>query len=152
MNQPAKIDIRADRWVACIRQIPFVNADFTGATFISQVRLYGDASGSPLVDLSTVTLSTAEGVRLVYAGTDTVANHIAAGRLSGVPSGYESTDSVAVSLVGIRINETTMEGLPFPQERGTAAEFVWDLQITPTGGIKDKYVGGAFMVEAGATQ
>ena len=152
MITPARIDIRADRWVACIRQIPFVNADFTGATFASQVRLYGDASGSPLVDLLTVTLSTAEGVRLVYSGSDTVANHIAAGRLSEVPAGYATTDSVALSVVGIRVNETTMEGLPFPQERGTTAEFVWDLHITPTGGIKDKYAGGAFTVEAGATQ
>lgn len=152
MKTPGRYDIAADRWVACIRTMTFVGYDFTDAVFAMQVRLTGDAGGSPLIDLATVTTSSAEGVRLIYGGTDTIANHITAGRLSGVPSGYESTDSVALSHVGIRINETTMEGLPFPSERGDNAELAWDMHITPSGGIKDKWIGGKFTVRAGVTQ
>lgn len=151
MISPGRYDIAADRWVACIRTFSFVGLNFTGATFIAQVRLYPDASGSPLVDLATVTLSTAEGIRLIYGGTDTVANHIAAGRLETVPTGYTSASSVALSQVGFRINETTMEGLPFPEERGNDAVLAWDMHITPSGGIKDKYLGGTFTVRAGVT-
>lgn len=152
MDQPARYDIGADRWVACIRSFAFLNFDFTGATFVGQVRLTPDATGSPLVDLATVTLSTAEGIRLIYAGTDTVAAHIAAGRLTAVPSGYASGDNLLLSQLGLRINETTMEGLPFPAERGDDAVLAWDMHITPSGGTKDKYIGGVFTVRAGVTQ
>lgn len=152
MITPGRYDIAADRWVACIRTLTFVGLDFTDAVFAMQVRLTGDASGSPLVDLATVTTSSAEGVRLIYAGTDTIANHIAAGRLDDVPSGYASGDSIALSQVGIRINETTIEALPFPEERGDDIDLAWDMLITPSGGIKDKYIGGKFTVRAGVTQ
>lgn len=152
MDQPARYNIGADRWVACIRSFSFIGVDFTDAVFAAQVRLTGDAIGSPLVDLATVGSGASEGVYLTYGGTDTIANHIAAGRLYEVPDGYQSTDSVALSVVGLRINETTMEGLPFPGERGDDAELVWDMHITPSGGIKDKWIGGDFIVRAGATQ
>lgn len=152
METPARIDINADRWVACIRELAFVGFDFTGATFIGQVRTIADAPGTPLVDLATVGTSTAEGIRLIYGGTDTVANHITAGRLTEAPTGYALTDSVALSSVGIRINETTMEGLPEPDDTGDSITFAWDMHITPAGGVKDKYCGGSFVVRAGVTQ
>lgn len=152
MIQPALIDLSADRWVACIRTLAFVGFNFTGGTFAAEVRLTPDATGSALVSLTTQTSAAVEGVRLIYGGTDTIANHIAAGRLSEVPSGYTSASSVALSQLGIRINETTMEGLPFPAERGDDNTLYWDLHITPSGGIKDKYAGGAFIVRAGVTQ
>lgn len=152
MEKPAPIPINADRWVACIRKIAFVDRNFTGAAFAAQVRTTGDATGSPLVNLGTVGGMGSEGVWLDYGGTDTVQNHIAAGRLPEVPPGLTLTTSVAVSVVGIRINETTMEGLPFPDERGDTWEGVWDLHITPSGGIKDKYAGGKFFARAGATE
>jgi hypothetical protein len=165
VNEPFHLDIGADRWVACIRTIPLVNADLTDAVFKMQVRAVPDVGGDPLVDLDTVTTSSAEGVRLIDVTTGTIAAHITAGRLGEVPKGvnpstgvpYATTDSVTLSRIGIRINETTMEGLPFPgegnsAERGDDVPLVWDMHITPSGGIKDKYFGGAFTVRAGATQ
>jgi hypothetical protein len=152
MEQPANMPISADRWVACIRTLAFIGFDFTGADFLAQVRLTADAIGSPLVNLATVTLSTAEGIRLIYGGTDTITNHIAAGRLTAVPPGYSPSSSVALSVLGLRINETTMEGLPFTNPRGGDEGLVWDMHITPSGGIKDKYCGGTFTVRAGVTQ
>lgn len=152
MESFAQIDIHADRWVACIRTLAFVGYDFTGATFKSQVRQTKDSGGTPLADLSTVTLSTAEGVRLIYGGTDTVANHITAGRLSEVPPGFTAASSIAVSQLGIRINEATMEAMPLGAEVGDDAEAAWDLHVTPSGGLKDKFAGGKFVIRAGVTQ
>lgn len=152
MITPGRYDIGADRWVACIRTFAFLGLDFTGATFVSHIRLNPDASGSPLVNLATVGSIASEGLCLLYGGTDTIANHIAAGRLQEVPDGYVSGDSLAMSQIGMRINETTMEGLPWGTERGDDAALVWDMHITPSGGIKDKYIGGTFTVRAGATE
>jgi len=59
---------------------------------------------------------------------------------------------VELSLVRLRINETTMEALPLPGERGNDLEYAWDLHVTPSGGIKDKYLGGKFTIRAGVTQ
>lgn len=160
MQVPAAIDIDADRWVACIRTLAFVGLDFTGATFLAHIRTMPDAPGSPLVSLGTVVSAAVEGIRLIYAGSATIAAHITALRLLEVPPGinpatglaYASGDTVTLSQVGIRVNETTMEALPFPEEVGDNATLYWDMHITPSGGIKDKYCGGVFLVRAGVTQ
>lgn len=152
MIQPGRYDIGADRWVACIRSLSFVGLDFTGATFLAHIRLHPDYPGFPLVALATVGSAASEGIHLAYSGTDTIANHIAAGRINEVPPGYTSASSVQISVVGLRVNETTMEMLPFPAELGDELVLAWDMHITPSGGIKDKYLGGAFTVRPGATQ
>lgn len=153
MEAPARINIHADRWVACIRELAFVGFDFAGATFLAHIRALPDAPGAPLIALSLVGTNPAEqGVAIVYAGTDTIANHITAGRLVEVPAGYEAADSVALSLLRIRIEEPAMEALPQPNEIGDDITLAWDLHITPLGGTKDKYCGGAFVVRSGVTQ
>lgn len=148
----ASKDLDADRWTPFVRRFTFVDRNFTGATFAAAVRMVLDAPGAPQVDLGSVASSASQGVWLDYAGTDTVQNHIAAGRLREVPPGLEMATPVAVSVVGIRINETTMEGLPFPAERGDVFEFFWDLHVTPAGSLKYKAIGGKFRVHGGATQ
>lgn len=152
MIQPARIDIAADRWVACIRTISFVALDFTGATFVAQVRMTPDLAGTPLISLATVGGTGIEGIHLLYAGLATVSAHIGAGRLEVAPSGYELTDNIFLSQLWFRINETSMEALPLPAEVGDDLELAWDMHITPLGGIKDKYAGGQFVVRAGVTQ
>lgn len=151
MIEPAKLDIRADRRVACNRTLPFVGIDLGEASFNLQVRQTRDTDGDPLLDLATVDTAAAEGVRTIIVATASVAEHIAAKRLPATPPGLAASDVATVSVIGIRINETSMEGLPFPAERGLDARFVWDLLITPAGGIKDRYVGGDFIVRAGVT-
>lgn len=159
MIEPGRYDISADRWVACIRVFTFVGFDFTAGVFKAQVRLKPDLTGTPLVDLANAA-SNAEGLSLLYGGTDTIANHITAGRLAEVPDAtnpatgnpYLPTDMVALSQLQLRINETTMEGLPAAAEVGDNSELAWDLHITPNGGIKDKWLGGDFTVRAGVTQ
>lgn len=160
MINPAKLDLGGDRWVAFTRTIVFLNVDLTGAAFAMQVRLGADVSGSPLVNLSTVTAPTTEGVRVIDVATATISTHIAAGKLTVVPKGinpntaesFKSTDIITLSRIGIRINEATMEALPYPGELGNDSPLAWDIHITPVGFLKDKYAGGAFNVRAGVTQ
>lgn len=154
METPARVDFGGDRFVAFIRTLTIIGYDFTAAAFNAQVRDRKDG-GTLRADLTTQTLASAEGVRLIYGGTDTVANHITAARMSQAQAdalGYTSAQNVTLSQLGIRINETTMEAMPFGTERGDDISLYWDLHITPSGGIKDKYAGGDFLVRAGVTE
>lgn len=152
MITPGRLDIAADRWVACVRTLAFIGVSLLGATYAAHVRLKPDVPGTPLIALTTTAGAGDEGIRTVYTGTDTVTNHIAAGRLSEIPEGMTGASNLTLSLVAIQILEATMEGLPFPDERGEDPVFYWDLHITPSGGVKDKYLGGMFVVRAGVTQ
>lgn len=162
MERPARIDFEADRWVAFIREIAFPGFDFFGATFAAQIRSYPDQPGDPLVNLGTVGASpSAQGVARTYSGTATIAAHIAAGRLTSAiyekanpATGelYAAGDNLLLSVIRIRVNETTMEGLPYPPELGDDLTLYWDLHITPDGSIKEKFAGGKFIVRAGVTQ
>lgn len=150
MLKPAKIDIRADRHVPFVRVLAFVGFDFTGATFKMEVRRYNDEPGTALLTLTTQTTDV-QGVRLAYAASDTVQNHIAAGRLRKAPPGLDASTAVWLSQVKIRIDKTNVVGLPSPEELGEDWDGAWDLHITPSGGDEDRYAGGKFAVEAGAT-
>lgn len=152
MKSPWSLDLAGDRWVPFIQSLSFVGVNWTGAAFAMHVRATRDVAGTPLVSLTTQTLASAEGVRLIYGGSDTITNHITAGRLSAVPSGFLTTDTVLLSQLGIRVNETTMEGLTFPTERGDDTVLYYDLHVTPSGGEKDLYARGTFTARAGATQ
>jgi hypothetical protein len=160
----AKLDIVADRWVMCRRTMAFVGYDFTSAAFKMEIRLTRDAVGSPLVSLTTQTTDV-QGVRRTYSGTDTIANHRTAARLSpsdtdtllatknpATGANYLLTDSILLSIVAIRIDKATMSALPFPAERGNDIDLYWDLHITPAGSDEGDYAGGVFTVAAGVTQ
>lgn len=160
-----RLDLTGDRWVAFIRSLPFINANFTGATFLMHIRLTKDLAGVPLINLGVAASAAVEGVRLADMTFSTIAAHIAYGRLQEAPEGtnpatglrYALGDEITISTVGIRINETTIEVMPFPGsgaagERGDDLTLFWDLHITPSGGTKDRYAGGKFIVRAGVTQ
>lgn len=133
----ATLDIAVDRWAPFSDSINFEGFDFTGGTFSLQARLYRDAPGDPLISL---TNSTAPAQGLSVAVT--------------------TTDGVPTSVLAIRINETTLEGvLPFAvtdgapnRKAGTDVELVWDLQITATGFPKARWLEGVFTINAGVNQ
>jgi hypothetical protein len=153
------VPINADRWVACRRTFKFMHFDFTGASFRLQVRNYADDVTGSLINLVTAGAG-AEGLHLTYGGSDTIANHIAAGRMTEVPKWlnpttgeqYEASDVVSLSIISMRITAAHMSALPFSTPKGDEVELAWDLHITPAGGDEDRYVGGPFIVEPGATQ
>lgn len=152
MIRPGYIPLGADRWTPFVVTFRMKGVDLTDAILSAQIRLLPDAPGEPLVDLAQVFSSASEGVRIIYAGTDTVANHIAAGRLSSVPDGMIVSDSLALTLIGMRVNETTMEGLPDAPKAGDDMNLAWDIHITPSGSFKERPMYGPFLVRAGVTR
>lgn len=120
--------LRINRWAPYRVEIDFVGQDFTGATFAAHFRRFRDAAGDPLITLGNST-APAEGISVSVA-TD---------------------DGITTSTVQIRINETTIEGLPFTSPRGGDFELVWDLHVT-TSGHKVRWLEGRAPIKAGATQ
>lgn len=150
MQQPALIPLYGDRRVLFDATIMFVGFDFTGASARMQVRTAPDVSGTALLDIST-----GSGITIPYAGTDTVANHIAADRLTAdqVPSGYDSTDNLTLSLVTLRRSASGMAFASVPsEEKGDAVTLAYDLLITPSGGDEDKYAYGPFILRGTVVQ
>lgn len=135
-------DLLANRWAPFVHVFAYRGLNLTGATFAGGIRAVKDGSGAPLVVLANAA-SNAQGFSLLSVATET----IDFGGLIGVRT-------VPVSYVQMRINETTMEGLPFPEqlllgERGDDVPLWWDKQITPTGSDKYRQLEGQFIVHAG---
>ncbi len=154
MIQAGTRDIAADRFVECSRTLAIIGEDLTGATFAMQVRARKDG-GAIHATLTTVGLNPPdqEGVALIYGGTDTIANHIAEGRLPEVPPGYAASDTVALSLLAITIAKPTMVAMPpAPIAGNDVTSLWWDMQITPTGSVADVWFKGRFSVLAGVNE
>jgi hypothetical protein len=161
MADHAQIDIIADRRAWVYNTFAFLGRDFTAATLKLQVRVTGDTTGTPLVALVPASDGD-EGVTLLYAGTDTVANHIAASRvgtdiyrLTNPSTGieYAAGDSLLLSQIRVTVEAVTVTALPFPAERGGDNVLAYDLLgydgtvvVLPT-----VLMAGAFIVRAGVT-
>jgi hypothetical protein len=138
MIRPGTIDLAGDRWTPFDTKLRLKGIDLTNAVMEAHIRLTADASGAALIDLDTVTVANSQGLRLVSVAT---------------------VDGVKISTVHMRINETTIEGLPAALEPGDDLELAWDLLIAPSAAlnpdlpaVKQRYLRGKFTVEAGATQ
>lgn len=130
MESPGRLDFGADRFTPFIRTLTFRGIDLTGAVMVAQVRSRKDG-GALYADLETVLTANTEGLRLVSAGT---------------------VEGVVTSEVYMRINEATMEAMPYATERGDDHPIWWDMHITPAGSVKQKYLYGTFTVRAGVTE
>lgn len=129
MSYAARVAIAADRYTPCVRTITFRGLDLTGVTLRMQWRLAADTPGAPLVDLQNVTNAQAQGLKLVSV---------------------ETTDGYPVSTVQMRVNETTVKGLPYAGELGDATALVYDL-IGTLGGDKRVLMAGTVTIGAGVT-
>jgi hypothetical protein len=156
MRKPIPWDIFGDRALNLEETIPLVGQNFTGATFACQVRETPDAAGSPLITPI---------VTLTYGGSDTIANHITAGRISAeilkvsnasstTGALYQPTDTIALSLIHIHVDNSQMKipYVPAADEAGDDRVLAWDLLVTPSGGIQDKWIAGKFIVRGTVTQ
>jgi hypothetical protein len=162
-----KVDITADRRVWYKDDFVFLGQDFTTWTFKLQVRATKDTAGTPLVNLGLVgSTPVVEGVVIWYAGTDTAANHINAGRLTaaiysminpvtGLP--YTASSSIILSQLRILINDTHMAAMPpastisLAGETGDDLTLYYDLIGTPSGGQSTALMGGKFIVRSGVS-
>lgn len=156
MQQPANFTLYGDRRLAFNDTVAFFGFDLTGAAVRMDVRTAPDASGAALLTLST---GTGE-ITIAYAGTDTVANHIAAGRISreDLPNegGYSELadgDNLALTLIDLHIDAADMVLAAVPAfENGDSVELAFDILITPTAGEEEKYAYGPFAVRGTVTQ
>lgn len=130
MITPGRLDLTVQRWTPFVYQIDFEGLDFTGATMAMQVRLYRDAPGSPLIALAN-----------------------AASNAEGLSVSVTTVESVPTSNVQLRINETTAEALLLNAGKpGDDVRLVYDLHITGGGLPKTRWIEGALIIRAGATQ
>lgn len=153
MADPAEIDITADRRVPYFEHYTFLDRDFTGSTFTAELRQVKDTTGSPLVDFS-------PGVILDYAGSLTVAGHIAAAHLTteiydlvnpATGVNYVAGDTLLLSWLRVSLDVPSIAFVPFPEERGDDAVAYYDIIRTPPVGGDEIVMRGKFIVRAGVT-
>lgn len=101
-----------------------VPVDLTGCSARMQLRLYGNAPGSPLIDLATVSTDV-QGVKFVD-------------RVNG--------------LIQVKINQANLAGLPARVSTDSRSSFAYDLRITWPDGVEDVFMEGAFVLKAGVTR
>ncbi len=130
MILPGKLDLLADRFTPFVTPLTIAGIDLTGATFMAQVRDRKNG-GTLRADLTTVGSIATEGIKLVSTTT-----------LGGVD----------YNLLSMRINEETMEAMPDAPEIGGDLPLVWDMHVTPSGGVKQVYFAGIFTVRDGVTE
>jgi hypothetical protein len=156
MADPLNTDLIADRRVVFEDQFSFLDEDWTGSDFKIQVRLFRDTTTTPLLDFTSPS-----GVALEYAGTDTVANHVAAGRVDafGDDNIYETLneaagrfylpgDSLTLSRIDLALDASAF---PFPEEIGDDLTTYYDIIRTPPTGQPKLIMRGQFVVRAGVT-
>lgn len=129
MITPGHHDLLLLRWQPFKYTIDFVGYNFTGATFLAEFRTFRDAPNPALISLSNAT-SPSQGISVSVA------------TVGGIPT----------STVEIRIDETTIEGLPFTNPRGAGFGLVWDLVIIGGGLPKSRWIEGNALVHGGSTQ
>lgn len=163
MADPAQIDLTADRRLKSSWPLVVVGENWTGADFDMFVKQVPDASGSPIINLDPAAAGD-EGIYLDYAGTDTVANHIAAGRLesqiydyvnAATGVNYAPTDSVVLSKVTITVDDFSLSGpskYPFPEERGNPMVLYYDFLVALAGGDWAKKAYGKYTVRPAVTR
>lgn len=130
MIVPGRLDLVAFRFTPFVTPLVITGIDLTGAAFAAQVRDRWNG-GALRVDLTTVGSVATEGITLVSATT-----------IAGV----------SYSTLSLRIDEATMEAMPEAPEFDGDLELVWDMHITPLGGVKAVYLSGKFSVLAGSTE
>lgn len=130
MSQPgptAEVTWTAQRGVPFIDRTAYLGFDYREATFTVEVRRYRDQSGTPLLALTNATANA-----------------------QGVSVEYREVDGVPLSIVQTRINETSVEGLPFTSPRGGNVELQFAQDIAGGGHIKQRRQQGPLIVEASA--
>jgi hypothetical protein len=108
--------------------IRFEGYNFTGATLLMQIRHLPGDTGTPVISLSGAS-----------AGTQ------------GLSITVLTVDDVTSTHLTIQIDEGTMEALPLAAPASAPLELYYDLHITPSGGVKQVWLEGAFIVKPGVS-
>jgi hypothetical protein len=160
MADPEEIPI-----VVRSRQVPwsdtfaFLGEDYTGSTLKLQVRQVPGTTTTALI-----TRTSGSGLSIPYAGTATVAAHVAAGRLAGsgddniyeiinpatgVP--YVGTDNLTLSQILIAFTVANLTAIPIDTETGDTETVYYDMIRTPASGDPVIAMRGPVIVDPGVT-
>ncbi len=123
-------DITAERYATAEYDLAIAGIDLTGAAMHLQVRDAWNGS-AVLIDLTDVATVGDEGIAVASVVTT-----------SGVPT----------SLIKVVIDAATMDTVPAASPVYGDLDAVWDLHITPAGGVRHVYYRGKFTVRGGSTR
>ena len=129
MNQPGLVPLRADRWTPFVQRLQFRGVNLTGATLHAQVRLAAETTGDSLIDLANTSLG-GDGLALVSLDT---------------------SGPIPISMVEMRLGNVSAH-VPGPSRPGLDIILAWDLHVTPSGGDRQRWLYGPFIVSAGVTR
>lgn len=154
MADPIKLDlIHPSRQITFFERYAFLQKDWTASTFKAQLRSEPDTTTAPLIDFSA-------GVILDYAGTATVAAHLAAGRLTTeiyqlenpvTKAPYVDADNLLLSWLRVSLDVPSLAFVPVPEERGTMAKAWYDILRLPPSAGAEVVMKGMFYIEPGVT-
>jgi len=136
----ATLPLVANRWATFVYVIAFQGLNLTGIGMDAAIRVVRDGTGVPLISLAGAPDATSQGIFLLSEGNEDVDF----GERIGVLT-------VPVSYVQLWIDDTTLNALPFPAERGEDLDLFWDLRIFTSATDKYRAVEGTFTVHAGVT-
>jgi len=142
MPSTGRRDLVANRWEPFVHVFRFEGVDFTGGTFVAEVRDRKDG-GFSRASLATVGSVGTQGITLVSVTDEDVDF-----------GGDIGVVSVKVSKLSMRINEPVMEAMAVAREAGGDGAIWWDMQATAplvNGGVKYRALEGAFTVKAGVS-
>jgi hypothetical protein len=167
MVDRVKVDITADRRTWYRGDFVWLGQDFTTWTLKMQVRATKDSTATPLLNLGLVgSTPVVEGVVIWFAGVDTAANHITAGRLTAAIYSmidpltrlpYTPASVILLSQLRILANDTHMAAMPpastisLAGETGDDLTLYYDLIGAPSGGQSQALMGGKFIVRSGVS-
>lgn len=128
----------ADRGCPFTTSVSRIGVNWSGSNIYMYIKTVPDSPSSPLIDAS-------GGATIAYAGTDTIANHVASRGLSSsiyrivnpaTGVNYAPTDSVAFSKINISIAGTSLDTpfVPVSQETGDPVELAYDLRVSASSG------------------
>lgn len=135
MATAPQIDIIAPKRVPFDNNIVEMGVDYSGATAAMEIRAAPGDQGAPLVSLG---MSSSGGQGLTIDFDDAWPD----------PVDDEPADA---TIVGIIINETTLEGLAYGADPEADVTLFYDIHIDPAGGKKFMFARGRFVVSPGVT-
>lgn len=128
----AQLDIAAFKRVPFADNVVIVGPDLSAAAFAMQIRQHWGDSGTALL---TPTLSATYDPAYVYYD----------------PRRKITVGPVPATIVTIAIAEADIEALPLAAEEEKPLDLVYDLHVTPVGGVKLVLIAGAFIIYPGST-
>lgn len=131
----AELNIVAFKRVPFVDDVVILGPDYTGAAFAMHIRSRNGDTGTPLISLSNASAGT-QGISVTYD-----ASYIY----------NEAGDEAPASLILIQIDEATLEALSLNNPTEKPVDLVYDLHVTPSGGVKRVELYGQFTIYPGAT-